>query len=272
MTSSSPFLKGMKLYLQKTPIAKLPLAVNLRFYKNFLKLRRLAFQLSLEERIIRIPPFNDEIASAIRLICPHNLIKGNEDSREFIERDQNLTSISEYRILKKYLTDMPTPKKVLDVGAGLGRSSIFLAKKMGWTKTDFHLYDSTGKAAKYDLLGSRQVDTFCGNINLLGRILEYNKMTNARIFDAKSLGGRIDLLPGPYDLVFSFYAVGFHWALDYFLDEILRVMSPAGYAFFTIPDGFRDSPQLKNVWHEIVSGQVPYPSTTMSILVVRNLA
>ena len=31
-------------------------------------------------------------------------------------------------------------------------------------------------------------------------------------------------LPGPYDLIYGFYSIGFHWSLEYYLDDLEPLM------------------------------------------------
>ena len=32
-------------------------------------------------------------------------------------------------------------------------------------------------------------------------------------------------LPGPYDLIYGFYSIGFHWSLEYYLDDLAAVVA-----------------------------------------------
>jgi hypothetical protein len=259
-------LKGV---VQGSALAKTSLYRMLMVHRNYLILRARSRKIALKEVVVRIPPLDEDLVKAIRLIGPHLLIKADEKSRSFFERDQNLTSCAEYQVLKRHLQAIPHPQKVLELGPGIGRSAIFFRKTLGWTETMFDLYEATSLQAKYSVLGPREKDTFCGNIPLLERVLAYNGLTRYQICDAKAYDYRLSNLPGPYNLIYSFYAVGFHWSLEHFIDEILVLMREGAVGFFTVPDTFRGFPRLESVRHEVLTETVHYPTKTLSILVIQ---
>jgi len=49
--------------------------------------------------------------------------------------------------------------------------------------------------------------SFCGNLSLLKTMLDYNGVKQCKIFDAQQLP--LAALPGPYDLIYGFYSIGF---------------------------------------------------------------
>ena len=76
-------------------------------------------------------------------------------------------------------------------------------------------------------------------------MLEYNDVANFRIFDAHELNHRLDALPGPYDLVYSFYAAGFHWSLADFWTEFEAISHKRTVGIFTIHRNFEEFPALR---------------------------
>ena len=54
---------------------------------------------------------------------------------------------------------------------------------------------------------------------------------------------------GPYDLIYSFYGVGFHWALADFWAEIRGLLAPSGVAVFTVHHSFEEFPELRRTPH-----------------------
>jgi len=262
-------IRTIKGVVQGSPLAKTTLFRTLMIHKNYLILRARSRKITLKEVVVRIPPLDEDLVKAIRLIGPHLLIKDDEKSRLFFEKDQNLTSHAEYQVLKPFLQAMPHPQKALELGPGIGRSAIFFWKTLGWTETMFDLYEATSLQAKYSVLGPREKDTFCGNIPFLERVLAYNGLTRYQICNATDYDYSLSKLPGPYDLIYSFYAVGFHWSLEHFIDEILALMREGAVGFFTIPDTFRGFPRLENVQHKILTETVHYPTKTLSILVIQ---
>jgi hypothetical protein len=79
---------------------------------------------------------------------------------------------------------------------------------------------------------------------MLARMLAYNDVNNVKIWEAKDIGFRMSAVPGPFDLIYSFWAIGFHWSLNHFIDDILSLMRPGSYGIFTVNKLFVPPPQL----------------------------
>ena len=93
--------------------------------------------------------------------------------------------------------------------------------------------------------GPRFEDSFCGTISELRRVLDYNGITNVTIHDAKLVAMKD--LPGPFDLLYGFYTIGFHWSLEHFFDEVLGLIGKPGIAVFTVPANFQPFPRLQQL-------------------------
>lgn len=207
------------------------------------------------EPVFHAPPLTPALLAAIHLISSRLRLRQDETSRLVWEKEQNGTCWSEYEALRPLLSAMPRPRKVLEIGPGLGRSVVFFTKQCGWQQSEFHLFDADGSATKYKqkyyAAGKPSLqDSFCGNLRLLRSILEYNQVGNFTIFDAARtpLAG----LPGPYDLIYSFYSIGFHWSLELYLDDLLPLMGENTICIFTVKKDFRGFPRLKDFHCRIV--------------------
>jgi hypothetical protein len=214
-------------------------------------------QLSGIETVFRSLPFTPEMVNAIRLIAPHFEFAADEESRHVWEKDQNSSCWNEYEALAPVLGRLPIPPKVLEIGPGLGRSVVFFNQKLGWKSTAVHLYEGDGHSTKYTLLGPRFRYSFCGNIKVLTDTLEYNAVRNVTVFDARRW--KLIDLPGPYDLVYSFYSIGFHWSLEYFLDDIAALMHQKTIAIFTVPESFAGFPDLEKFSHRVIGLKAVWP-------------
>jgi hypothetical protein len=202
------------------------------------------------ERVFRSPPMTRELVRAIRLISPHLDFRPNESSRSFWEADQSGYCWIEYELLRDILSALPKPMRVLEIGPGLGRSLVFFSKKFGWHDCDLHAYDADGKTTKYTTSGPRFEDSFCGTISELRRVLEYNAVTNVTIHNAKSVA--LKDLPGPFDLLYGFYTIGFHWSLEHFFDEVLALIGKTGIAVFTVPQDFQPFLRLSELPYRLI--------------------
>lgn len=215
--------------------------------------------LASRDLIFRAPPLTPELFGAIKLISPQFHLKADETSRRFWELNQNGLSWGEYEALEPFLDRLGTPSKVLDVGPGMGRSVVFFKKIRGWETVPFHLYESTGSSTRYTQAGPRFEDSFCGNLDILEAVLAHNEIEDYEIFDAAELGASLAKLPGPYDFIYSFFAVGFHWSIEHFLDDILALTGPRAIAAFTLHDRFSDLGVLGQLPHRVLEFRWAWP-------------
>jgi len=216
------------------------------------------------DNIFKAPPFESELAEALSLIGNVTL-SATEENRRIWEREQNATCWAEYDCLQKNLKGL-APTKVFEFGPGLGRSIVFLNKMFNWKDSTFYLYDGYSdiepnevedsiRYARYGSHDARYIDSFYGNLKLLEKILQFNEIKNYKIIDANK-NSEISNLQGGYDFVYSFYSVGFHWAIDHFIDDILHLLKDGGTGAFNMQFDYSVTPflkeKLKNHSFEIV--------------------
>jgi hypothetical protein len=84
----------------------------------------------------------------------------------------------------------------------------------------------------------------------LRSVLDYNGINNVTIHDAKSVAMKD--LPGPFDLLYGFYTIGFHWSLEHFFDEVLALIGKTGIAAFTVPRDFQPFVRLLQLPHCLI--------------------
>ena len=98
------------------------------------KTREKAFDSRLAnlEPVFRVPPLTSELLVAIKLISPRLKLAQDEHSRRIWEKEQNGTCWSEYEALQPLLSCIEKPRRVLEIGPGLGRSVVFFSKQFGW--------------------------------------------------------------------------------------------------------------------------------------------
>jgi SAM-dependent methyltransferase len=210
---------------------------------------QLAADLAGRELLFRAPPLTADLVRAIAAITPQFHLECDERSRRIWELSQNGSSWAEWEAIGPLLESLGRPRRVLELGPGLGRSVVFLKKKLGWEEVPFDLFEGEGPRRKYALSARRSADSFCGDFASLQAVLAHNGIPQARIVDAAAAGGRLAGLPAPYDLVYSFYGVGYHWRLEDFWEEILHLLGPVGIGIFTLHRSFVDFPALREVPH-----------------------
>lgn len=223
------------------------------------------------EHVFKAPPVTEELAAAIKLISPHFDVRMDSSFQLLWEADQNGACWGEFPALEPELSRLKHPAKILEIGPGMGRSLVFFSKKLGWDSDTLHAYEGNGDRTKYTVMGPRFEDSFCGNIPILKQVLEYNGVKNATVFDAREV--RLADLPGPYDLIYSFYAVGFHWSLEHFLSDLQALMDDNSLAVFTVGLEFKPFPELNQFSYRVIEWKVAWPKNTrLKLLLLRKKA
>lgn len=209
----------------------------------------LSAALAERELLFRSPELTPALVEAIRAITPQFKLRCDETSRRVWELSQNGSCWGEMDALEPLLRGLGSPGRVLEIGPGLGRSAVFLKRHLGWEDVPFDLFEGNGPARRYPLLAPRSSDSFRGDLEALAAVLEHNGTRAWRLVDAGTRGGHLIDLDGPYDLVFSFYGVGFHWRLEDFWQEILPLLGADGVGVFTVWHAFETFPALRRLPH-----------------------
>jgi len=209
----------------------------------------LSAALADRELLFRAPRLTPPLVEAIRAITPQFKLRCDETSRRVWELSQNGSCWGELEVLEPLLRALGNPGRVLEIGPGLGRSVVFMKRKLGWEDVPFDLFEGDGPARSYPLLAPRAADSFRGDLEALAAVLEHNGTSAWRIVDAGVRGGRLVDLEPPYDLVYSFYGVGFHWRLEDFWQELVPLLGERGVGVFTVWHAFEVFPELARLPH-----------------------
>jgi len=209
------------------------------------------------ERVFEAPPFTPEIVNALRLITTRLPLKADETSRLLCEKEANGMSEREYEALQPLLNQMAKPQKILEIGPGFGRSVVWFGKKGIWSAdADIHLYEAAGTQTKYK---QRYYDappqwpdtsSFCGNFEILQSFLKYNGIDRFSIFDAAKIPMR--QLPGPYDFIYAFFSMGYHWSLEQYLDDLAPLMNEQTLLVCTLNKHFKPFSKLNEYFHRVL--------------------
>jgi hypothetical protein len=225
------------------------------------------------EQLFIAPPFSEEIVSAIRLISTRLPLKADEASRLLWQSESNAASEAEYEALLPLLEQVEKPRRVLEIGPGFGRSVVFFRKKGLLEGSEVSLYDANGTSTRYKQKyydhPPKWPDTssFCGNLTLLRTMLDYNEVKQYQIFDAQQIP--LEGLPGPYDLIYGFYSIGFHWSLEYYLDDVEALLHERSLLVCTLNKNFRNFPRLKQFSTRVLAcREVKKNATPLRLLVL----
>ncbi len=118
------------------------------------------------------------------------------------------------------MLQMDQPRNVLEIGAGLGRGSMWLERRFGWKKTNFWLADGEGRQRPEvrGLNDKEAPDAFYNSFIGARTFMEANGVEGERIkfvdmvrASRKDEIARLRKSGVKFDLAYSFRAVGFHW-------------------------------------------------------------
>lgn len=165
-----------------------------------------------------VPEMTADMESLARAIAPHLSGLRGLELREQLADDVRKANDIEICMLPD-LWSKPGVRHVLDLGAGYGRGCV-LARR-AWPDADIVAYDGDGTSSPYDELCPRG-DTYYGNLDAMRAFL------NANDCDADIIDARRTMLAelGTFDVILSFYSVGYHWRLDDFAGDLAALSRP----------------------------------------------
>ena len=225
------------------------------------------------EQLFLAPPFSEEVVAAIRLISTRLPLKADEASRLLWQNESNAASAAEYEALQPLFNQIEKPGRVLEIGPGFGRSVVFFQKKGWFADSEISLYDADGTTTRYKQKYYDQpprwpdTSSFCGNLSLLETMLTYNQVRQFRILDAQQMP--LAALPGPFDLIYGFYSIGFHWSLEYYLDDLEPLLHQKTILVCTLNKNFRTFPRLEKFSTRVVKcREVKKNATPLRLLIL----
>jgi SAM-dependent methyltransferase len=135
------------------------------------------------------------------------------------------------------------PEKVIDIGAGIGRASVYFQAKYGWN-CEYNYIDGDG--GEKQLAGIRDVKDgeYYNSWAVAQEFSEANGIKKLKLWNPEEDGWR---KLRDCDLAYSFLAVGFHWPIEMYLDRIHKCMRKGGKLIF----GMRGLENLAWVYGQI---------------------
>jgi SAM-dependent methyltransferase len=132
------------------------------------------------------------------------------------------------------------PKNVLEIGAGLGRVSVFLNNWLNWKTTNFYLLD--GNSGNTQIAGMHETlrKDYYNSIEATKVFCTINGIKEDHLFliDAeKSWKATLDV---KFDLCYSFKSMGFHWPITPYLVDLYQFMNPGAYLIFEMRSAVRE--------------------------------
>ncbi len=153
--------------------------------------------------------------------------------KEFIKLQSGFdilyTNLPEATHLDEFLSTLD-PLSILDIGCGIGRGSVYLANRYGWLERSICLYD--GDSGKKTFYGANRTgkNEFYNDLKLTKEFCRINGLANIRTINAEDVNlSDVELA---FDLAYSFLAIGFHWDIKFYLNDLEKIMNPDGIVIF----------------------------------------
>lgn len=158
-------------------------------------------------------------------------------------------------VVEDFLTAL-NPRHCLELGAGLGRMSLYFYKRFNWQNTRFYLQDGDTGDKQYGGIRHSQEDEYYNAFDATDCFCKANGLANfAAIQDVQNLPDKIDFL-------YSFASIGFHWHINLYLDKILAHLNPHARLLFEIrapktPDDCEDE-TIRQQYQAFYDSQLAY--------------
>ena len=143
------------------------------------------------------------------------------------------TNMPEAKHLERHLSRVK-PKSILEIGGGIGRGSVYLSKRFGWSETDFYLLDGDSGDEQVAPIDGQETNAFYNSHDATRRFCGANGISTSRLhlLNAESPTWEEEVAGVRFDLVYSFMAIGFHWSIHIYLERLLAFCHPETLLFF----------------------------------------
>lgn len=148
-----------------------------------------------------------------------------------LQRDFVKESAKTWKTCSDVVTKL-NPERVLDLGCGLGRISIFFDRMLNH-QPEFVLADSS-EVTFPRRTGWNPGHCFYNDLNLTVEFCMLNGLKKFRVFDvSKDDWAAL----GPFSLVMSWYAIGFHYPIENSIERILPLLHSGSICIFSVRKG-----------------------------------
>lgn len=123
----------------------------------------------------------------------------------------------EVTLIKDFLDSIPAPRNCLDIGAGLGRISVYLNKCFSW-KAKYWLMDGNSGTTQIAGMHYESKQSFYNSMSATKDFCTANGLTNFELINMES--PNVAIPQDTFDLCYSCKAIGFHWPIKDYLDTL----------------------------------------------------
>jgi SAM-dependent methyltransferase len=202
--------------------------------------------------------FRFEIPARGRRLAQLQVTKSAEDPSWYLERSR--------RDFQAVAPHLGRPRRVLDLGCGLGRMSVFVNAQLADPEVEYVLADTSEVTRQSNRNGWDPGEEFYNDLRLTAEFARLNGLSNFRTFDV-----RRDDWSQLYevDLVMSFLAVGFHFPIEGELERLLRVAAPHCAMIFSVREGRYDERAFRDRFETVELVGMDFGDSRYEYLVLR---
>jgi SAM-dependent methyltransferase len=129
------------------------------------------------------------------------------------------------------LLRMLHPQAVLEIGAGLGRISVYINKLLQWNNTSFYLLDGDSGDKQVAGMHSSVQPHYYNSMEATQDFCKANGLTNSVLLNIEK---KITFTNVKFDLCYSCKAIGFHWPIQQYLTMLTECLADDAYLFFEL--------------------------------------
>jgi|TARA_A100001015_G_C14895169_1_gene674100 SAM-dependent methyltransferase len=169
----------------------------------------------------------------------------------------NNQAIHEFRQIINYIDK---PKKILELGCGLGRGSIYLNNILNYKKKQFYLMDRTGYTFNSGDYNPTK-DEYYNDLFLTKEFSELNGIKKPIVLDTEINNWK--KLP-KFDLIFSFCSFGFHVPIERYMNKILKLTDSKTTLIFGVRGNYYNHTSFSKYFKKVLYKQgVPSKNYTL---------
>lgn len=131
------------------------------------------------------------------------------------------------QVAEHFLTAL-SPKYCLELGAGIGRMSLYFYKRFNWNNTKFYLQDGDTGDIQYGGIRYSKDNEYYNSFDATDCFCRANGLENFSIIHD------IETITDKIDFVYSFASIGFHWHINLYLDKLLPYLNTNTRLLFEI--------------------------------------
>jgi len=121
-----------------------------------------------------------------------------------------------------------TPQNCLELGAGIGRMSVYFNKRYAWPDAHFTLQDGDSGTEQYSGVRDSNDAEYYNSFAATADFCHANDMSSFNIIN------KISHIDRDIDFCYSFASIGFHWHINLYLDQLVAVLSDNAKLMFEI--------------------------------------